>query len=68
VCVSVECSYSTVGILHNKSHLTDSILAEIVNGCNIQNNKFYPVSGCNPVKLRAAKVFNRVVEAMEKEK
>ena len=27
-----------------------------------------PVSGCNPVKLRAAKVFNRVVEAMEKEK
>lgn len=25
------------------------------------------VTACNPVKLRAAKVFNRVVEAMEKE-
>lgn len=26
------------------------------------------VSGCNPVKLRAGEVFNRVVEAIEKEK
>lgn len=26
------------------------------------------VTGCNPVKIRAGKVFNRVVEAMEKNK